>query len=365
MVKFLDLKRINSRYENEFKSLFEDFLNDGHYILGKHVQSFEKKFAQYCGTKYCLGVANGLDALELILKGLEIKGLLSQGDEILVPANTFIASILAISNAGFVPVLVEPNPDTFNLDPEELKKKITAKSKAILVVHLYGQLADMKNIMEIANKNDLLTIEDAAQAHGASLNGINAGNFGIAAGFSFYPGKNLGALGDAGGITTSDDELYQIILALRNYGSFERYVHQYKGRNSRLDEIQAGFLEIKLKNLDEQNSRRQEIAITYLNNIKNLKVVLPAYSLGKDHVFHLFVVKVENRNLFMRHLQNNEVSALIHYPTAPYNQKAYMNELGNNFETSTKLHEQIVSIPIDPSMTADEISKVIKTVNTY
>lgn len=352
-------------YESEFKNFFEKFLNDGHYILGKAVENFEKSFAEYCGTDHAIGVANGLDALEIILHALKVKGTLKEGDEVLVPANTFIASILAISNSGLRPILVEPEETSFNIDPKLIPGKISANTKAILAVHLYGRLADMPAICSVASKNNLVVIEDAAQAHGAQIQGKKAGSWGIASGFSFYPGKNLGALGDGGAITTSDPELNSIMLALRNYGSFEKYVHIYRGRNSRLDEIQAGFLSIKLKDLQAQNKKRREIASFYISKINNRKIKLPDFSGELDHVFHLFVVRVGDRSGFMSYLKSNGVASLIHYPTAPFDQQAYTGELPTDYPISTKLHKEVVSIPLDPSMTSEEIQTVVDILNKY
>lgn len=364
MINFLDLKRINSKYEDEFKSFFESFIKDGHYIMGKNLASFEEEFANYCGSKYSIGVANGLDALEIILQALIISGKLKLNDEVIVPANTFIASILAISNCGLKPLLVEPDEKSFNIDPKILKSKVTSRTKAILAVHLYGQLADMTSICNFAAENNLIVVEDAAQAHGAARDGKKAGSWGLSAGFSFYPGKNLGALGDGGGITTSDPELFRIMQALRNYGSFEKYVHKYKGRNSRLDELQAGFLRIKLRDLDRTNSERKKIASFYLNNIKNNKICLPYYSGHDDHVFHLFVIRVKHRSSFLNFLEKNAIKALIHYPTAPYDQEAYY-ELDKSYPLTTTLHQEVVSIPLDPSMNEQEIRFVVEVLNKY
>src|SRR5690606_4064633 len=286
MIKFLDLHQINARFETQFQKVFKRFLDSGHYILGDEVQQFETNFAAYCGTKHCIGTANGLDALILIFKAYIQLGKLQLGDEVLVPANTYIASILSIIHAGLKPVFVEPNPETFNISPSEIEKQITNKTKAILAVNLYGQLADMKNINAIAKKNNLLVIEDAAQAHGAVLSSkLKAGNLGHAAAFSFYPSKNLGALGDAGAVTTNDDELAECIRLMRNYGSKIKYEFEISGFNNRLDELQAAILNVKLPYLDSDNKHRQEIAKRYINEISNPKISLPFYNNDTSHVF--------------------------------------------------------------------------------
>lgn len=366
MIPFLDLKAINARFESEFHKKFAQFLAGGCYILGNEVKTFESNFAHYCGTKYCIGVGNGLDALRLILEGSKILGRLKKGDEILVAANTFIATVLAIEQAGLKPVLVEAEAETFNFDLQALEKAVTNKTRAVMPVHLYGQLAPMKTITQFAASNNLLVIEDAAQAHGAlDKNGNRAGNLGDAAGFSFYPGKNLGALGDGGAITTNDENLAATVLKLRNYGSVEKYKHLYKGFNSRLDEIQAAFLNCKLPFLDEDNKRRQEIAKRYLGEIKNPKIQLPQYPGDKSHVFHLFVIKTENRKELENYLQQNEIGCLIHYPIAPHRQNAFSEYSNLNLPVTEKLHENVLSIPISPVMTDYQVSRVIAVLNAF
>ncbi|MDD5152330.1 MAG: DegT/DnrJ/EryC1/StrS family aminotransferase, partial [Flavobacterium sp.] len=291
MIKFLDLKKINEPYEIDFQEKLEAFLERCWYILGNEVATFEANFATYCGTKHCIGVGNGFDALVLIFKGYIELGKLQKGDEVIVPANTYIASILSILEADLIPVLVEPKLETYNINPDLILEKITSKTKAILAVHLYGQLAEMEKISEIAIQNNLLVIEDAAQAHGAISDFGKAGNLSNAAAFSFYPGKNLGALGDAGAVTTNDAELAQTIHSLRNYGSETKYYNDYIGTNSRLDELQAAFLNVKFPHLDEDNIKRKAIAKRYLSEIKNDKIVLPFWDLTDNHVFHLFVIR--------------------------------------------------------------------------
>jgi dTDP-4-amino-4,6-dideoxygalactose transaminase len=366
MIHFLDLQTINARFESEFKDSFGKFLISGRYILGDCVKTFESNFANYCGTKYCIGVGNGLDALVLIFKAYIELGKLNKGDEVLVPANTYIASILAVIHAGLTPVFMEPELDTYNISPEQIKENISSKTKAILVVHLYGQLANMTAINNLANLNNLLVIEDAAQAHGAVYsNGKRAGNLGNTSGFSFYPSKNLGALGDGGAVTTNDVELASIIYKLRNYGTSSKCVNDYIGFNSRLDEIQALFLIIKLKKLDKDNAKRVQIAKQYLSQIVSNKIKLPYFSNQKDHVFHQFVVSVENRDTFIDYLKKNEVETLIHYPIAPHKQKALSKYSHLKLPITEHIHNTVVSIPISPIMTDAQINKVIQLLNTY
>ncbi len=364
MIKFLDLHQINTRYEAQFAEKLKQFLSDGHYILGAEVKNFERHFAQFCGSKFCIGVGNGLDALVLIFKGYIALGLLEKGDEVIVPANTYIASILAIMESGLKPVLVEPNDNTFNIDANCIVEKITTKTKAILVVHLYGQLADMTALTVIAQKNGLLLIEDAAQAHGAKMDNF-AGNLGNAAAFSFYPAKNLGALGDGGAVTTSNLALAQIIEKLRNYGSEVKYENDYIGINSRLDELQAAFLNVKLPDLHHDNSNRRSTASVYISNIKNPKIRLPFYSGHDDHVFHQFVVRTENRTLLAHYLKDNDIETMIHYPIPPHKQKAFRQWNHLTYPITEKIHAEVLSLPISPLLTADEIAKIVDVVNKY
>ena len=365
MIKFLDLQKINDKYSSEFNVVFESVIKSGWYILGKEVEKFENEFAAYCGTDYCLGVANGLDALILIIEGYKQMGVMNDGDEIIVPSNTYIASILAITKAGLVPVLVEPDPATFLIDPTKIEEKITSKTKAILPVHLYGRLCDMVAMNKIANQYDLKVIEDSAQSHGAMLNGKRSGNLGDASGFSFYPGKNLGAIGDAGALTTNDKELTETIKALRNYGSHKKYENLYLGINSRLDELQAGLLSVKLKYLDEETDVRRTIAERYNAEILNPSIILP--QLPKDrneHAWHLYVVQVDNREKTQQLLADNGIQTLIHYPIPPHQQKAYKEWNNLSYPISEKIHREVFSLPISPVMTADEVSKVIEVVNS-
>ena len=365
MIHFLSLKKINQPFEIAFQDKMKQFLEVGWYILGNEAKQFEANFATYCGTKHCIGVGNGLDALVLIFKAYIHLGKLQKGDEVIVPANTYIASILAVLQADLVPVLVEPRLETFNINPEEIEAKITSKTKAILPVHLYGQLCEMKTINEIAKKHNLLVVEDAAQAHGAEWNGIKAGNFGDAAGFSFYPGKNLGALGDAGAITTNDDELAEVLFSLRNYGSKVKYENEILGVNSRLDELQAAFLNIKLKQLDSENDFRRNLAKRYLSEIKNDKLILPAYDFSKNHVFHLFVIRTSNRLALQHFLKDSGIESMIHYPIPPHKQKALSDWNNLSFPITEKIHEEVLSIPLNSSLEVSDIQHIITTLNNY
>ena len=366
MIPFLDLKAINKRFEAEFQNRFQQFLDSGYYILGNQVQIFEEAFANYCGVKHCIGVGNGLDALRLILEGYKILGKLKNGDEVLVASNTYIATIIAIKQAGMVPVLVEGNVSNYNFDIPSLKNSITKNSKAVMPVHLYGQLAPMEEILKIAKENNLLVIEDAAQAHGAkNSEGKLAGNIGNAAGFSFYPSKNLGALGDGGAVTTNDSELAEVLKKLRNYGTATKYVNEFLGINSRLDEVQAAFLNVKLPMVDPDNQRRREIAKKYISEIRNEKINLPTYDNSENHVFHLFVVRVENRIDFMEYLTRKKIGCLIHYPIPPHKQQALSEYSHLSFPITEKIHREVVSIPMSPVMTDAEVEKVISVLNDY
>ena len=366
MIKFLDLHKINSRFDTEFISQFNSVLTSGHYILGQQVEQFETNFANYCGTKHCIGTANGLDALTLILKAYIELGKLKPGDEVIVPANTFIATVLSVLHANLKPVLVDANEESFNISVAEVEKHINPKVKAIIAVHLYGQLADIDSLYNIAKQHNLLLIEDAAQAHGAiSTSHKKAGNLSDAAAFSFYPSKNLGCLGDGGAITTNDTKLSNCIKMLHNYGSSSKYVNDIIGTNSRLDELQAAFLSIKLKQLDEDNLKRQDIAAFYLSNIKNKKIKLPFFNHTKDHVFYAFVVRVDDRKGFINYLNANEVGYLIHYPIPPHKQKALAMFNHMSFPVTEKIHDTVVSIPISPVMTDEELQTVTQILNSY
>jgi dTDP-4-amino-4,6-dideoxygalactose transaminase len=366
MIPFLDLSKINKRFENEFKSVFNSFLDSGYYILGSHVKAFEEEFASYCGVSHCVGVGNGLDALRLILEGYIILGHLKKGDEVLVASNTYIATILAIKQVGLVPKLVESESVTHNFNLEELASLISEKTKAILHVHLYGQLSPMSKILALAKSKNLLVIEDAAQAHGATNeNGTKAGALADAAGFSFYPSKNLGALGDAGAVTTNNEQLADVIKKLRNYGTSSKYVNEYVGINSRLDELQAAILRKKLPSLDQDNLMRIEIAKKYLKYVNNKHIKLPSFRCKKDHVFHLFVIRVEDRDKFLTHFEAHEIGTLIHYPIAPHQQKALLEYSDLHFPVTEKIQKQLVSIPISPVLSDKDVNFIISVLNSY
>jgi len=374
MIKFLDLKKINEPYETAFHDKMSSVLANGWYILGNEVAVFESNFANYCGTKHCIGVGNGFDALVLIFKAYIQLGKLQKGDEVIVPANTYIASILAILQADLIPVLVEPRLGTYNINPDLISEKITSKTRAVLAVHLYGQLAEMDAINKIANQNNLLVIEDAAQAHGAISDIGISGNLSDAAAFSFYPGKNFGALGDGGAVTTNDDELAKTIQSLRNYGSEAKYKNEYIGVNSRLDELQAAFLNVKLPNLDLENNTRKTIASRYLSEIKNDKITLPTLSLQfpipigtkqSNHVFHLFVVRTDNRDDLQQYLLDNEIQTIIHYPVPPHKQKAFSTWNNLSFPITEKIHNEVLSLPMSPVLTPDEVDFVVSILNKY
>ncbi|WP_370978199.1 DegT/DnrJ/EryC1/StrS family aminotransferase [Enterobacter ludwigii] len=364
-IDFLNLKAVNERFGQELKEACSRVIDSGWYIAGNELDLFEKEFSSWCGTKHCVGVANGLDALILTIRAWKLLGLLNEGDEVLVPANTYIATVLAISENGLKPVFVEPNGSTFNLSLEGIKKNITAKTKLIIAVHLYGRICPMDEIMDYAHERGLLVLEDSAQAHGASINGKLAGNWGHASGFSFYPGKNLGALGDAGAVTTNCDELNQALRALRNYGSHKKYENIYKGVNSRLDEIQAAMLRVKLKYLDSDTIVRQRIAKKYLEEINNPIIVMPNNDIEEQSVWHLFVVKTRQRKELSAYLNSHGISTLIHYPIPPHKQNAYSEYNHLSFPITESIHEEVLSIPIDPTMTDEEINYVIKKMNEF
>lgn len=366
MIKFLDLKKINAPYELAFQEKLKSVLEAGWYVLGNEVNTFEANFANYCGAKHSIGVGNGLDALVLIFKGYIELGKLQKGDEVIVPANTYIASILAIIQADLIPVLVEPKLETYNINPNLIVEKITSKTKAILVVHLYGQLAEMDAINQIAIDNNLLVIQDAAQAHGLIYNQKWASKkLQSSVAYSFYPAKNLGALGDAGAITTDDEDLAKVIRNLRNYGSEKKYYNDFIGVNSRLDEIQAAFLNVKLPFLNRDNHRRREIAHRYISEIKNDKVILPFWDSSENHVFHLFVIRTQNRENLQQFLLENGIETMIHYPIPPHQQKAFWEWNQLSFPITEKIHNEVLSLPITPVMTDEEVYFVIEILNKW
>lgn len=372
MIPFLDLKAINQQYREALIDAATRVIDSGWYVLGQEVKAFEQEFAAYCGASHCVGVANGLDALVLTLRAWKEMGKLHEGDEVIVPANTYIASVLAITENRLKPVLVEPDERTYNLCPQKVREAITPKTRAILAVHLYGQLAPMKAIMAIADEHKLLVLEDSAQAHGANVDGKRAGNWGHASGFSFYPGKNLGALGDAGAVTTNDPELAQAVRALGNYGSHKKYENIYQGLNSRLDEMQAALLRVKLRHLDVETRVRQRIAMAYAQGIQNPLLSLPigpdqvVDTLG-DHVFHLFVVRVQQRAAFQAHMKAAGIDTLIHYPIPPHLQEAYaeLDHAVGDFPVTERIHAEVLSLPMDPSMSEASVGQVIACCQSF
>jgi dTDP-4-amino-4,6-dideoxygalactose transaminase len=359
MIKFLDLHKLNKPFEAQFLAKTKAFLDNGWYILGDEVKQFETSFATYSKSKHCIGVGNGLDALVLILKANIQLGNIKKGDEVIVPANTYIASVLAILQADLIPVFVEPNIETYNIDHNLFEEKITSKTKAILVVHLYGQLAEMDKINAICASHNLLVIEDAAQAHGLTFIGNHT------RAFSFYPGKNLGALGDGGAITTNDDALAEILFSLRNYGSNKKYHNDFIGVNSRLDELQAAFLNIKLPYLNTENEARKKIAKRYLSEIKNNKIELPICNNFNDHVFHLFVIRTESRDTLQEYLYANGIETVIHYPIPPHKQKALQEFNHLSLPITEKIHQEVLSLPMSSVLSDEEITHIIATLNSY
>ncbi|MCB9211469.1 MAG: DegT/DnrJ/EryC1/StrS family aminotransferase [Ignavibacteriales bacterium] len=371
MIKFLDLKSINNSYEPELSEAVQKVINSGWYLLGEEVKAFEKEYAKFIGSKHCIGVANGLDALRLIFRAYIELGKLDEGDEIIVPANTYIASILAISDNRLEPVLVEPDINTYNIDPYLIEENITEKTKGIMIVNLYGQNSMHPEIQRLVEKYNLLLIEDNAQAQGAYYDEKRTGSLGHAAGHSFYPGKNLGALGDAGAVTTDDYELADVIRCIANYGSSKKYVNHYKGLNSRLDEIQATVLRIKLKYLERDNQKRRDIAQYYCEYIKNEKIIIPinknkaSIDKNKSHVWHLFVTRSILRDRFQNYLTNKGIQTLVHYPIPPHKQLAY-KALGNNsLHLTEKLASEVLSLPIGPHLSDQQIDKIVEVANNY
>lgn len=362
MIKFLDLIKINQPYENAFQNKLRNVLDSGWYILGDEVKLFEKNFAAYCDAKHCIGVGNGFDALTLIYKAYIELGKMKKGDEVIVPANTYIATILSIIQADLVPVLVEPKLETYTINPNLIAEKITNKTRSILAVNLYGQLAELDLINEIANQYNLIVVEDSAQSHGAILNNRKSRN---TQAFSFYPGKNLGALGDAGAVITNDDQLAEVLLSLRNYGSQVKYYNDFIGVNSRMDELQAAFLNVKLPNLDSENQIRKSIAKRYLLEINNDNITFPFWDFSNNHVFHLFVIRTPKRKELQDYLKKNGIETLIHYPVAPHRQKAF--DFWNNLQLpiTEKIHDEVLSLPMSPVMTDQEIDFVIKILNSW
>lgn len=365
MIKFLDLQKINAQYAEELKKVSGEVIDSGWYLLGERVKQFESGLEAFQDGGNAVAVANGLDALRLIFKAYIELGFMKEGDEVIVPANTYIASVLAITDNKLVPVLVEPTLDTFNLDLNLIESKITSKTKAIMVVHLYGRVCWSVELDTLAKKYNLKVIEDNAQAIGARWNGIRTGNLGDAAGFSFYPGKNLGALGDSGAVTTKDDELTKTIRILANYGSAQKYVNQYQGLNSRMDEMQAAFLNVKLRYVDSETLRRQEIANYYIENIKNGKIILPNAGEFNEHVWHLFVIRTNKREELQAYLQENGVQTLIHYPIPLFKQECYSYMSDISLPITEQIHEEVLSLPMSPVMSNEEVERVVEVLNLY
>lgn len=365
VVEFLPLKRVNEQYREELVEAFQRVLDSGWFLLGQELKAFEQSFREYCGTRHCVGVANGLDALILSLRAMLELGRIRPGSEVIVPANTYIATILAVTANGLRPILVEPDDVSFTIRASDVEARLTENTSVILPVHLYGQVCEMESIRKLAAERGLLMLEDCAQAHGAYSDGKRVGALGTIGAFSFYPGKNLGALGDAGAITTDDEELAQTVRSLGNYGSNQKYVNLFKGVNSRLDELQAAFLSVKLKHLDKEIARRREIARQYSEFITNEAIRLPVVQKSESHVWHLYVVRCSRRDEFQKFLTARGIQTLIHYPIPPHQQQAYREWNSLSFPVTEQMHQEVLSLPISPVMTEREIQQVIEAVNEY
>jgi dTDP-4-amino-4,6-dideoxygalactose transaminase len=364
-VPFLSLREVNARHADELKAAVGRVIDSGWYVLGEELANFEREFAAYIGVRHALGVGNGLDALALILRGYKELGAIAEGDEVIVPGNTFIASFLAITENRLVPVPVEPDPVSFNIDPACVAAAITPRTRAIMAVHLYGQVADMSALVELAQRHKLLLIEDAAQAHGAMRDGRKAGTFGDAAAFSFFPGKNLGALGDGGAVVTDNTVLAERIAALRNYGSDVKYHHLFQGINSRLDEIQAAMLRVKLKYLDEDIAWRRRVALRYRDGIRHPHIALPHVAQEEQHAWHLFVVRCAHRDALQQHLHAHGIQSQVHYPVPPHRQPAYIALRSAHLPLTERLHNEVLSLPMGPTLCADDIDRVIEACQTF
>lgn len=365
MIKFLDLEKVTASFEPWLSQEVQRVVRSGWYLLGNEVHAFEEAFARYCGASECVGVANGLDALTLVLRGYMEMGLMQEGDEVIVPANTYIATILSITRNGLVPVLCEPDEGTCLIDPSRIELLVTARTKAVMVVHLYGQAADMDAVGQVAARHHLKVIEDAAQAHGAVYKGRRTGNLGDAAAFSFYPGKNLGALGDGGAVVTNDAELAKVVRALANYGSSVKYVFPYKGINSRLDEVQAAVLHHKLPRLDADNECRRRIAERYMAGIRNPLVALPEWREREGHVFHIFAIRCKQRDALQAYLAEQGIQTLIHYPVPPHKQEAYREWNDRSYPITERIHREELSLPVSPVMAEAEADAVIDAINRF
>lgn len=365
MIKFLDLQKITAKYADEIHEAVNRVVDGGWYLQGKENEKFEADYARYIGTKYAVGCANGLDALVLIFRAYIEMGVMQPGDEVIVPANTYIASILAITENGLKPVLVEPCLETYQIDDSKIEAAVTSKTKCILIVHLYGQCAYTHKIGELCKKYNLKLVEDNAQAHGCKFNGKRTGSLGDAAGHSFYPGKNLGAFGDAGAVTTDNEELAKVVRAVANYGSQQKYIFKYCGRNSRLDEIQAAVLDVKLKHLDEDVAIRKEIAKYYIDNITNPEIITPIVKDWNAHVFHIFTIRCRRRDKLQKYLADNGVQTIIHYPIPPHKQECYKEWNDLSFPITEQIHDEELSLPMSPVMEVKEVQAVVETINAY
>lgn len=365
MIKYCDLKEITGIYEPQLSEAVRRVIDSGWYILGNEVKDFEQKFAEYCGCDHCIGTGNGLDALRIILLAYKELGVMRDGDEVIVPANTYIASILAIIQAGLEPVLCEPQWESCNIDPGKIEELITPRTKAIMAVHLYGRCADIPQIKKIAERHSLKIIEDSAQAHGAMTMSRRTGNLGDAAGFSFYPGKNLGALGDGGAITTNDTRLAETARAIANYGSQKKYVNTYQGINSRLDEMQAAILSVKLQRLDADNQRRREIAGMYRTGITNPSVILPSPTGSNEHVFHIYPIFCKKRDELQQYLLRNGIETLIHYPIPPHRQEALKEFRHLELPITERIHNEELSLPCHPAMNGTQVKEIIDAINNF
>lgn len=365
MIQFLDIQKINQRYSSEIESAILQVVHSGWYLLGSENKKFEKNFSDYIGVQNCIAVANGLDALRLILRAYIELGVMKKGDEVIVPANTYIASILAITHNKLTPILIEPDIRTYQIDVDKIEEQITSRTKAIMIVHLYGNCAYTDKVGELCEKYNLKMIEDNAQSVGCMYKNKRTGSLGDAAGHSFYPTKNLGALGDSGAVTTNNPELAETVRALANYGSAQKYIFDYRGINSRMDEIQAAVLNVKLKYLDRDNQHRKQVARKYLNNLNNSKIVLPQVKNWDAHIFHQFTIRTKNRNRLMEHLSKNNIQTLIHYPIPPHKQKAYKDWNERSYPITEKIHNEILSLPISQVITLKETDEIINAVNSF
>lgn len=365
MIKFLDLQKITAKYTDEIHEAVNRVVDSGWYLQGKENEKFEADYARYIGTKYAVGCANGLDALIWIFRACIEMGVMQPGDEVIVPANTYIASILAITENGLKPVLVEPSIDTYQIDDSRIEEAITERTKAVLIVHLYGQCAYTDKIGALCKKHNLKLVEDNAQAHGCKFNGKHTGSLGDAAGHSFYPGKNLGAFGDGGAVTTDDEELAKVVRAVANYGSQKKYVFKYCGRNSRLDEIQAAVLDVKLKHLDEDIAIRKEVAKYYIDHITHPAIVTPVIKDWSAHVFHIFTIRTKKRDELQKYLADNGVQTIIHYPIPPHKQECYKEWKDLSFPITEQIHDEELSLPMSPVLTEEEVKTVVKVVNDW